>query len=113
MASVKSTQPEGDANQGHLTNSSKGVPVTSIRLPIQWDVVYPHVQIRPVQNQKHEGDSKGSFLPEPGQCYTQTQQDLEDATGIYPEPRTTEDFRDDRLKPRRVPEVLNSYPRNP
>ena len=84
------------------------MPVVGVGLAVERYVVDPHVEVRPVNtHQKHQA-AQGRIAPSPRQDEADADGNFHHARDEHPDGRVAQDSGDDRLKPSRVGEVLNT-----
>ena len=103
--SSPSTQPEADGDEGRLSQPSEHVPDRGIGASVQWHIVDPHVEVRPIESDHEDGHSERGRLTPCRNRHPEPEDDLEASADEDPESRVPENRWDDRFEPRRISEM--------
>ena len=96
------------AHHAELGDQTEHVPVMRVGLPVERDVVHPHVEIGPVNaDEKHQAAQR-RIPSSPRQNQADTDGNFHHACDEHPDGWIAEDRRNDGFEPSGVREMLNA-----
>ena len=96
------------ADHTELSHQPNHVPVMSVGLAVEWNVVDPHVEIRPINSNEEHQARQPCIPPRERKNEADANGNFHHARDEHPDGWVAQHSRDNRLKPGRVREVLNA-----
>ena len=97
------------ADHTELSHQAKHVPVMSVGLAVERDVVDPHVEIRPINSNEEHQARQPCIPPRERENEADADGNFHHARDEHPDGGVAQDGGNDGLKPGGIGEVLNAY----